>query len=81
MIYSNTKEIIPISVCEKTKWKYWWNKDYIVEVTKYEFWDLSKYRKTKPGIDIPLSREPSPIVSYGVTVSKKIYFKSLLCFL
>jgi hypothetical protein len=77
LVYSNTKEIIVTSVCEKTKWKYWWKNDYVVEVTKYEFWDLSndEKTKTKPGIDILLSRELSPPnVSFGVTVSKKFFF-------
>ncbi|RIA96991.1 hypothetical protein C1645_814644, partial [Glomus cerebriforme] len=71
LVYSNTKEINVVSVCEKTKWKYWWHKDYIVEITKYEFWDLSEFTSTPPGIEIPLSQRLSPTVTYGVTLYKK----------
>jgi len=71
LVYSNTKEINVVSVCEKTKWKYWWQKDYIVEITRYEFWDLSNYKNTNPGIEIPLSHEAPPVVTYGVTLYKK----------
>lgn len=74
LVYSNTKEINVLSVCEKTKWKYWWLKDYIIEITKYEYWNLSEHQNSSPGIDIPLSKEPSPIVTYGITVSKYYYY-------
>ncbi|CAB5188348.1 unnamed protein product [Rhizophagus irregularis] len=50
LVYSNTKEINVLSVCEKTKWKYWWLKDYIIEIT---------------------NKEPSPIVTYGITLYNK----------
>ncbi|CAB4481165.1 unnamed protein product [Rhizophagus irregularis] len=71
LVYSNTKEINVLSVCEKTKWKYWWLKDYIIEITKYEYWNLSEHQDSPPGIDIPLSKEPSPIVTYGITLYNK----------
>ena len=82
LVYSNTKEIKVISVCEKTKWKYWWNNDYVVEITKYEFWNLPpKYMNYNPGVEILLSQEKPPKVSYGVTVSKIFFAKiSLLSF-
>ncbi|GBB88248.1 hypothetical protein RclHR1_01480013 [Rhizophagus clarus] len=71
LVYSNTKEINVLSVCEKTKWKYWLLNNYIIEITRYEYWDVSKYQNTPSGIDIPLNKEPSPIVTYGITLHKK----------
>lgn len=69
MIYSNTKDINVVSIYEKTKWKYQWNSNYIVEIVKYEYWDkLSKYDDI-PGLAVHLKEEPF-IVSYGVNVSK-----------
>jgi hypothetical protein len=44
-------------------------KDYVVEVTRYEFWNLSR-RMKRTGIEFPLNDERSPRVSYGVNVSK-----------
>jgi hypothetical protein len=69
LIYSNTKDINVVSVYEKTKWKYQWNSDYIVEIVKYEFWEkLSKYHDIQ-GLPVYLREEPF-VVSYGVNVSK-----------
>ncbi|GBB93067.1 hypothetical protein RclHR1_02100016 [Rhizophagus clarus] len=69
LVYSNTNEIRVISVCEKTKWKFWWNKNYVVEITRYEFWNLSRFMK-RIGIEFPLSDERPPRISYGVTLYK-----------
>ncbi|PKK68818.1 hypothetical protein RhiirC2_524255 [Rhizophagus irregularis] len=70
LIYSNTKDINVVSVYEKTKWKYQWNSDYIVEIVKYEFWEkLSKYHDIQ-GLPVYLREEPF-VVSYGVNFYKK----------
>ncbi|CAI2167759.1 14917_t:CDS:10 [Funneliformis geosporum] len=69
--YSNTEEINVVSICEKTRWKYWWGTNYIIEVTKYEFWKLSKYMDDLPGVEIPLDQEPPFSVTFGVSFYKK----------
>ena len=74
LVYSNTEEINVVSVCEKTRWKYWWASNYVIEVTKYEFWELSKYMNNPPGVEIPLNRESPFSVSFGVSVSKSLSF-------
>ncbi|CAG8458784.1 1509_t:CDS:2, partial [Acaulospora colombiana] len=52
--YTNTEEVKVTGVCEKTKYKYWWNRhgeldkleepedDFIVEITKYVYWNCEK---------------------------------------
>jgi hypothetical protein len=67
LIYSNTDDVCVVSVCEKTKWKYWWGEFYIVEVTRYKFWKLSKYINNVPGVEIALDKEPFD-VTFGVSV-------------
>ncbi|RIA83605.1 hypothetical protein C1645_880390 [Glomus cerebriforme] len=69
LVYSNTSDITVASVCEKTKWKYWWKEDYVVEITKYEYWILSKYMKNI-GIEVHLDKKKAK-VSFGVTFYKK----------
>ncbi|GBB93068.1 hypothetical protein RclHR1_02100017 [Rhizophagus clarus] len=69
LVYSNTKDINVLSVYEKTKWKYPWNNDYIVEITKYDFWELSKYKYTRE-LEFFLNEEPF-VVSFGVSFYKK----------
>ncbi|CAI2172231.1 5799_t:CDS:10 [Funneliformis geosporum] len=71
LVYSNTDEITVVSVCEKTKWKYWWDKNTVIEVTRYEFWKLSKTMDNRPGIEVSLVRESAPNVSYGISFYKK----------
>ncbi len=68
LVYSNTNEITVVSVCEKTKWKYWWNANTVIEVTRYEFWNLRK--SYRPGIEVSLDQESTPVVTFGVSVSK-----------
>ncbi|RIA83606.1 hypothetical protein C1645_785960 [Glomus cerebriforme] len=77
LVYSNTNKIMVISICEKTKWKYLWNKDYIIEITRYEFWELSKYKYFSENAEIRLNQEPPPNVSYGVTFYKKSWDDNL----
>ncbi|PKC08269.1 hypothetical protein RhiirA5_399401 [Rhizophagus irregularis] len=72
LVYSNTEQIRVISVCEKTKRKFWWNDNYVVEITKYEYWNLSRKMKVT-GIEFPLSDEKPPKVSYGVTLYKSTW--------
>ncbi|RGB40763.1 hypothetical protein C1646_811181 [Rhizophagus diaphanus] len=72
LVYSNTEQIRVISVCEKTKRKFWWKGNYVVEITKYEFWNLSRKMKVT-GIEFPLSDENPPKVSYGVTLYKSTW--------
>jgi hypothetical protein len=72
LVYSNTDEINVTSVCEKTRWKYWWDDHYVVEVTRYKFWDLKDKITSSPGVEVPLDKE-SADVTYGVSVSK-IFF-------
>ncbi|CAG8744778.1 7380_t:CDS:2, partial [Funneliformis mosseae] len=67
LVYSNTEEINVVSICEKTRWKYWWGTNYIIEITKYEFWELSKYMDDLPGVEIPLNQEPPFSVTFGVS--------------
>jgi len=74
LVYSNTEEINVVSVCEKTRWKYWWGLDYVIEVTKYEFWRLSIYMNNPPGVEIHLDRESPSSVTFGVSVSKLLLF-------
>jgi hypothetical protein len=69
LVYSNTDEINVTSVCEKTRWKYWWGEHYVVEVTRYRFWNLTKHVASPPGVEIPLDKEPAT-VSFGISVSK-----------
>ncbi|CAG8495162.1 4852_t:CDS:10 [Diversispora eburnea] len=68
LIYINTKDIAVFSVCEKTKYKYWWNYDYVVEITKYEYWKLNESQP--PGVEIMIGDRPDDI-SWGVTLYKK----------
>jgi len=60
-------------VCEKTKWKYWWGEYYVVEVTRYKFWKLTKHMNNLPGVEVSLDKEQAN-VTFGVSVSK-IFFK------
>ncbi|KAG9287826.1 hypothetical protein G9A89_017421 [Geosiphon pyriformis] len=71
LVYTNTEEVQVTSVCEKTKWKYWWNDDYVVEVTRYEFWNCEKYMTISPGVEIILDRDGAVNTSYGVTFYRK----------
>ncbi|CAG8666204.1 9611_t:CDS:10, partial [Cetraspora pellucida] len=61
LIYTNTEDVIDTSVCEKHKEKFLWKEHFIIEITRYEYWNL----------EIPLQREPSENVSFGVTLYKK----------
>ncbi|GBC03393.1 hypothetical protein RclHR1_00510024 [Rhizophagus clarus] len=70
LVYSNTDEINVTSVCEKTRWKYWWDDHYVVEVTRYKFWQLTKHVNSPPGVEIPLDKEPAT-VTYGVSFYRK----------
>jgi hypothetical protein len=70
-----------VSVCEKTKWKYWWGENYVVEVTRYTFWKLSKHMTNPPGVEVTLDREPPASVTFGVSVSKKKKEKIVIIFL
>jgi len=70
LVYSNTDEITVVSVCEKTKWKYWWNANIVIEVTRYEFWNLQKSMNYSPGIEVSLHQESTSVVTFGVSVSK-----------
>jgi hypothetical protein len=62
-----------VSVCEKTKWKYWWGEHYVVEVTRYKFWKLSKYVAHVPGVEILLDQEPPNSTTFGVSVSNSLF--------
>jgi len=70
LVYSNTDEINVSSACEKTKWKYWWGENYVVEVTRYKFWKLSKHMNNPPGVEISLDKE-QPIITFGVSFYRK----------
>jgi len=71
LVYANTENIQVFSICEKNKWKYWWNEHYIVEVTKYEFWHCQNFGKNlASGVEIFLDRY-QPNISYGVTLYRK----------
>ena len=74
LIYANTNEYEVHSVCEKTKWKFWWEKEYVVEVTRYDFWDCEKMKDYAPGIEVVLNSEDK-VTSYGVTVSFYVLFE------
>ena len=56
-------------MCEKTKWKYWWGEHYVVEVTRYKCWKLTKHMNNPPGVEVSLDKEQA-IVTFGVSVSK-----------
>ena len=51
-----------------------WSEDYVVEVTRYEFWDVDYL--TDQEMEIYLSTKPL-VISYGVTVNK-IFFKIII---
>ncbi|CAB4384640.1 hypothetical protein RhiirA1_439954 [Rhizophagus irregularis] len=70
LVYSNTDEINVTSVCEKNRWKYWWGDHYVVEVTRYKFWDLKDKITSSPGVEVPLDKE-SAAVTYGVSFYRK----------
>ncbi|RHZ72155.1 hypothetical protein Glove_245g8 [Diversispora epigaea] len=72
LIYINTKDIVVSSVCEKTKYKYWWKYHYVVEITKYEYWKLNE---SPIGVEIILDDRPDDI-SWGVTLYKKSWDES-----
>ncbi|CAG8433755.1 11079_t:CDS:10 [Ambispora gerdemannii] len=69
LIYTNTEDVRVISVCEKTKWKHWWKDDYIVEVTRYEFWNCDPNKQT--GVENILDLDAPVNTSYGVTFYRK----------
>ncbi|CAG8623592.1 18054_t:CDS:10, partial [Cetraspora pellucida] len=72
LIYTNTEDVIVTSVCEKHKKKFLWKEHFIIEITRYEYWNCEgKFLNVSPGVEIPLQREPSENVSFGVTLYKK----------
>ncbi|CAG8442892.1 9276_t:CDS:10 [Ambispora leptoticha] len=77
LIYTNNDEIRVISVCKKTKWKHWWNTDYIVEVTRYELWDCHANKQT--GVEITLDLDEPINISYGVTLYRKSWDDDFAC--
>jgi hypothetical protein len=81
LVYTNTDDVNVISVCEKTKWKYWWGEHYVVEITRYVFWKLSKHMNNVPGVEILLDQESPSSTTFGVSVSKLLLKISLSSFL
>ncbi|CAG8799389.1 24319_t:CDS:10 [Gigaspora margarita] len=72
LVYTNTEDVVVISVCEKHKKKFLWKDDFIIEITRYEYWNCEeKFLNISPGVEILLQREPSENVSFGVTLYKK----------
>ncbi|CAJ0829682.1 15037_t:CDS:10 [Entrophospora sp. SA101] len=71
LIYTNTDKVQVTSICQKTKWKYWWGEHYVVEVTRYEYWKCSKFANISAGVEITMDKEEPVSVTYGVTFYKK----------
>lgn len=70
MIYTNTEDFTVTSVCEKQKKKFLWKESFVVEITRYEYWNCEgKFLNISPGVEILLQREPSESISYGITVN------------
>ncbi|CAG8785954.1 28308_t:CDS:2, partial [Racocetra persica] len=66
----NMANVIVTSVCEKHKKKFLWKEHFIIEITRYEYWNCEgKFLNVSPGVEIPLQREPSENVSFGITKS------------
>ncbi|CAG8550851.1 13208_t:CDS:2, partial [Racocetra fulgida] len=61
---------INMAICEKHKKKFLWKEHFIIEITRYEYWNCEgKFLNVSPGVEIPLQREPSENVSFGITKS------------
>ncbi|CAG8528715.1 2789_t:CDS:10 [Paraglomus occultum] len=70
LIYANTNEYVVQSVCEKTKWKFWWEREYVVEVTRYDYWNCEKMRDYAPGIEVVLNTDDK-VTTFGVTLYRQ----------
>ncbi|CAG8569282.1 27388_t:CDS:10, partial [Dentiscutata erythropus] len=72
LVYTNTEDVVVTSVCEKIKKKFLWKEHFIIEITRYEYWNCEgKFLNISPGVEILLQREPSETVSFGITLYKK----------
>ncbi|CAJ0846985.1 2333_t:CDS:10, partial [Entrophospora sp. SA101] len=71
LIYTNTDKVQVTSICQKTKWKYWWGEHYVVEVTRYEYWKCDSFKNISAGVEIIMDKEEPFSVRYGVTLYKK----------
>ncbi|CAG8509702.1 9528_t:CDS:10 [Acaulospora morrowiae] len=71
LIYTNTDDVLVTAVCEKLKYKYWWKEKYIVEITRYKYWNCSEFNQR--GSENVITNAQDNNITWGVTIYKKFW--------